>query len=164
MAESEFKYRVQDEEGIIQFKTLQEALVCIQTDPEKLGFIVENSSGKVVTVWMRDDVGLGNVWRWNTSPEFKHDVQFWLDEIERQTVDQTGLTKARRDELDAVARGRYGRKIWEKLVEDVDDLMRDQVGFPFDAADEEETVDRMSEYFWLAFKDEYLDKKPEDKA
>lgn len=152
-------YRVQDEDGIVQFETMKEALVCLQSDPSKLGFIVENSSGKVVTVWMRDAIGLGDVWLWHHSPEFKHAVEFWLAEIERDTVDETGLTKAIRDEIDKMLTGRGAEKIYERLVEEVDDYMKNNVSFPFDAEDEEETVDRMSEYAFGVFKREFLSER-----
>jgi len=149
-------YRVQDEEGIVQFETLKQALVCIQSDPEKLGFIVENSTGKVVTVWMRDAVGVGDVWLWNTAPEFKHDVQFWLDEIERETTDETGLTKAQREEIEKMLTGRGAEKIYTKLVEDIDDYMRDNVACPDEGPNQQEVVDAMSDYAWKVFKLEFL--------
>ena len=149
-------YRVQDQNGIIQVESLKDGLRLIMEDPEQLGFIVENSSGKVVTVWMMDDVGLGNVWLWRTTPEFKHEVDFYLREIEDDQVDETGLNKKQREEVEKMLTGRGAEKIYERFVEEVDDYVRDNVSFPFEAVDEQETAERILEYAWIVFKHEFL--------
>jgi hypothetical protein len=153
---TENKYRVQDENGIVQVETLRQGLELIQMDPDKLAFITENSTGKVVTVWMRDTVGIGDVWIWNTSPEFKHEVNFYLDEIERDELDQTGVPKKYREEIEKMLTGRGAEKIYLEMVEKVDDYARDNVSYPFDQADEDEVAQNMLDYAWTVFKLEFL--------
>lgn len=152
-------FRVQDEDGIIQVETLRQGLELIQTDPAKLAFVVDNINGQVVTVWMRDTVGVGDVWVWNHAPAYKNAVQFYLDEIERDTVDETGLTKAQREEIQLMLTSRGAEKIWEQLVYDVEEFTRENVRYPFSAADEDEAAEKIIDYAFEVFKKEFFSSK-----
>lgn len=153
---TENQYRVQDEDGIIQVETLRQGLETIMLDQEKLAFITENSTGKVVTVWMRDTVGVGNVWVWNTAPEFRHEVNFYLDEIEKDQLDETGVPKKYREEIEKMLTGRGAEKIYLEMVEKVNDYARDNISYPFDQVDEDEVAQNMLDYAWTVFKREFL--------
>lgn len=155
---AENKYRVQDEDGIVQVETLIDGLKLIQADPDKLGFIVENSSGKVVTIWMRDSMGVGDVWIWYHSPEFKREVEFYLDEIEQQARDHTGLTKAQREEVEKMLTGRGAEKIYERFVEEVYDFTFNNVSYP-EGGEEDEVAEALQTYAWEVFKKEFLSDK-----
>lgn len=69
------KYRIQDEDAILQIETLKEGLETLMMDP-KLGILIDNMSNKVLCVWKDGEL--------QKMPEYRDAINYELDQLKKE--------------------------------------------------------------------------------